>query len=106
MMFSVMLFIFFCFFGVLAMLFYMLRQEAAMFQQLREELAQQRILLRALECRIDSSGPDGRRPAPAPHEEAPGDPLLSLSFEVPDGQRQADGLDIHLDPPEGQAASR
>lgn len=100
-----MLFIFFCFFGLLGMLCFMLRQAAAMHQQLRDELAQQRILLRAIECRLDArdqgqGGKTDRKPDPLC------DPLLSLSFDAHPGSGHGGLLDIHFDPPEGQAASR
>ena len=97
-MLSVMLFIFFCFFGVLGMLWYMLRQQNALFQQLRDELAQQRLLLRAMECRLEAQAPDA--PAPPPVD----DSLLQLSFDLPQPPPEADGLDLHFEPP--QAASR
>lgn len=97
-MLSLMLFIFFCFFGVLGMLWYMLRQQNALFQQLRDELAQQRLLLRAMECRLEAQAPEA--PAPAPVD----DSLLQLSFDLPQRPPEPDGLDLHFEPP--AAASR
>lgn len=105
-MFSAMLFIFFCFFGLLGMLYFMSRQASAMHQQIRDELAQQRILLRALESRLDAISPaQGGRNAEQPADPL-SDPLLSLSFDTPPKSSQGELLDIHFDPPEERAASR
>ncbi|MDE5879346.1 MAG: hypothetical protein K2G99_04915 [Desulfovibrio sp.] len=105
-MFSALLFIFFCFFGILAALFYLLKRQEQAWQLLRDEHAQLRVLLRALESRLeylatvtldpdqarrageraDAAAPAGRS---ASVDEAPGgssgtDPLLRLSFEEPE----------------------
>lgn len=105
-MFSAMLFIFFCFFGLLGMLYFMLRQASAMHQQIRDELAQQRILLRALECRLEAMSPGGGEKKQAVSPDPLNDPLLSLSFDGPAMSSQGELLDIHFDPPEERAASR
>ena len=104
-MFSALLFIFFCFFGILAALFYLLKRQEQAWQLLRDEHAQLRVLLRALESRLEylaavtldpeqarrAGERDGARPgAPsAPLDGAPAgasgtDPLLRLSFEEPE----------------------
>lgn len=62
-MFSIMLFIFLCFFGILAVLVYMLRSQERLVRQLHEEHAQLRLLLRAVESRMDYL--DGGQPAVA-----------------------------------------
>lgn len=62
-MFSIMLFIFLCFFGILAVLVYMLRCQEKLVRQLREEHDQLRVMLRTMEARLDF--PDGRQPSAA-----------------------------------------
>ncbi len=62
-MFSIMLFIFLCFFGILAVLVYMLRCQEKLVRQLREDHAQLRVMLRALESRLDYL--DGSQPPAA-----------------------------------------
>ncbi len=47
-MFSIMLFIFLCFLGMLAVLFHMLRSQERLCRILRDEHAQMRVLLRAI----------------------------------------------------------
>ena len=54
-MFSIMLFIFLCFLGMLAVLFYMLRSQERLCQVLRDEHAQMRVLLRAMDCLLYTS---------------------------------------------------
>ncbi|WP_291438894.1 hypothetical protein [Desulfovibrio sp.] len=68
-MFSIMLFIFLCFFGILAVLVYMLRGQERLVTQLRDEHAQLRVLLRAMESRLDHL--DGTRPADAEPDDRP-----------------------------------
>ena len=64
-MFSIMLFIFLCFLGMLAVLFYMLRSQERLCQVLRDEHAQMRVLLRAMESRLDAlDGSAGSEPRP------------------------------------------
>ena len=111
-MFSIMLFIFLCFFGILAVLYHMLRSQEKLCCSLREEHAQMRVLLRALESRLDgleaaeapyapgkSAAHLTPRPAAAPAE----DPLLRLSFDEPAAAPQSPAgidpaLDLHFDP--------
>ena len=62
-MFSIMLFIFLCFFGILAVLVYMLRCQEKLVRQLREDHAQLRVMLRAMESRLDYPG--GSQPSAA-----------------------------------------
>lgn len=107
-MFSALLFMFFCFFGILAALFYLLKRQEEAQQLLRDEHAQLRVLLRALESRLEylaavTLDPEQARRTEAhlPKETTPGnavphphlngapacasdaDPLLRLSFEEP-----------------------
>ena len=112
-MFSALLFIFFCFFGILAALFYLLKRQEQAWQLLRDEHAQLRVLVRALESRLEylaavcldpeqarraeapgASETGNGKPAPgsAPRENSPAgtsgtDPLLRLSFEEPEAPR-------------------
>ncbi len=107
-MLSLMLFMFLCFLGMLGMFFYMLRNQEKMCQTLREEHAQTRLLLRALESRLERSVgcPAGQTPtssqdgADAPRQ----DPLLGLSFDAPapapSTPAMDPGLDLHFDPDE------
>ena len=109
-MFSIMLFIFLCFLGMLAVLFYMLRSQERLCQVLRDEHAQMRVLLRAMESRLDAlDGSAGSEPRPT--ETLPArDPLLHLSFEdsAPSARTDRFGrednpapdpaLDLHFDP--------
>lgn len=116
-MFSALLFIFFCFFGILAALFHMLRRQEQAWQLLRDEHAQLRVLLRALESRLEylatvTLDPEQARRAEArtggdataagapsrqPRDESPAaplgasgtDPLLRLSFEEPEAPGEA-----------------
>lgn len=118
-MFSVLLFLFFFFFGILAALFYMLRRQEQAWQTLRDENAQLRVLLRALESRLEflasvSLDPEqARRAETRPTEEnKPGtDPLLRLSFEEPETPpapakaAHDPALELHF-PPEGDAPRR
>ena len=116
-MFSIMLFIFLCFFGILAVLYHMLRSQEKLCRSLHEEHVQMRVLLRSLESRLDgldvteqentAPSPQGAvrlaaRPAPQPAE----DPLLHLSFDEPAPSVSAapaidPALDLHFDPAVG-----
>lgn len=104
-MFSIMLFIFLCFSGMLAVLFYMLRSQERLCRALRDEHAQLRVLLRALESRLDTLDGSG---AARPTQAAPaGDPLLRLSFEAPRREQTPatdPALDLHFDPPADERA--
>ena len=107
-MFSALLFMFFCFFGILAAIFYLLKRQEHAWQLLRDEHAQLRVLLRALESRLEylaavTLDPEQTRRArdparqeterenavpaspfaAAPAEASGRDPLLRLSFEEP-----------------------
>ncbi len=118
-MFSFMLFIFLCFFGILAALFYMLRSQEKLCQSLREEHAQLRVLLRALESRLDvlcdahgEGGAPSRAVDLSSRAASAEDPLRRLSFDAPDAEAQprrgrgaSEGvvdpaLDLHFDPEE------
>lgn len=109
-MFTYMLFMFFCFFGILAMFFYVLWRQEQMAKSLKEENTQLRVLLRALESRMDylaqiylsengqaqdSLAGDSRARA----DLAGTDPLLHLSFDEPAKPVEDNDnskLDIHL----------
>ncbi len=111
-MFSALLFIFFCFFGILAALFYLHKRQEQAWQLLRDEHAQLRVLTRALESRLEylatvcldpeqahksqDRAAEGHEPGQAapypPLDETPAgpsgtDPLLRLSFEEPETPR-------------------
>lgn len=132
-MFSIMLFIFLCFFGILAVLVYMLRGQEQLVTQLRDEHAQLRVLLRAMESRLDhldgtspaDAGPDARpladqsHPQAVPTEKIHGtDPLENFSGQTRAARltpahegRAADTADdplLHLsfDPPAAHAPGR
>lgn len=106
-MFSLMLFIFLCFLGMLAVQFYMLRSQERLNRTLREEHAQLRVLLRAVEARLDALGcPAAPTMAETAVQATPAaqDPLLHLSFEAPAARQAAPrtpavdpGLDLHMD---------
>ena len=94
-MFSLMLFIFLCFLGMLAVQFYMLRSHAQM-----------RVLLRAMEARLDALGCPAPKLAETAVQATPAaqDPLLHLSFDAPAAKKAAPrtpvvdpGLDLHMD---------
>ena len=112
-MFSALLFIFFCFFGILAALFYLLKRQEQAWQLLRDEHAQLRVLVRALESRLEylaavcldpeqahraearaarDAGEEKAGASSAPRSDGPAgasgtDPLLRLSFEEPEAPR-------------------
>ena len=119
-MFSIMLFIFLCFFGILAVLYHMLRSQEKLCKSLHEEHAQMRVMLRSLESRLDDldvaapaaaagNGATRLAPRPASHAAAQpaedpllllccGDPAQSASPSTP-GVDPA--LDLHFDPAVG-----
>lgn len=116
-MFSIMLFIFLCFFGILAVLYHMLRSQEKFCRALREEHAQMRVLLHAMELRLDaldsaqtpSASHNHTRSAtrlvPQPAAQPAADPLLHLSFDEPAAPQRATtpsgidpALDLHFDP--------
>ena len=76
-MFSLMLFIFLCFLGMLAVQFYMLRSQERLNRALRDEHAQMRVLLRAMEARLDALGPQTGRNGRAGHACGTGSPAAS-----------------------------
>ena len=105
-MLSLMIFIFLCFLGMLGMLYFMLRNQEKMCQTLREEHAQTRLLLRALESRLENTVRGTVAPAgmDSPREpEAPSlhDPLLRLTFDepaAPPAKPAVDpALELHMD---------
>lgn len=113
-MFSLLVFMFCFFIGSLVMFFYSLKKRESQFKSLSEENAQLRVLLRAMESRLDNmekymalcagfkkpSLSDESEPCPPESQEnSTPDPLLHLSFEDPNKNRDA-GLDILLDSPE------
>ena len=119
-MFSIMLFIFLFFFGILAVLYHMLRSQEKLCKSLHEEHAQMRVMLRSLESRIDAldvaapaaaAGNGARRLAPRPASHAAAqpaeDPLLHLSFGDPAQSASPStpgvdpALDLHFDPAVG-----
>lgn len=114
-MFSIMLFIFLCFCGILAVLFYMLRSQERLCQTLRDEHAQLRLLLRAVEARLDApcsvhgSAAEAANEGGAKFHSAPPlpehDSLLNLSFDAVGTAHQPQvktdpALDLHFDPAE------
>ena len=122
-MFSIMLFIFLCFFGILAVLYHMLRSQEKLCKSLHEEHAQMRMMLRSLESRLDAmdvaaaaapgNGATRLAPRPASHSapQPAEDPLLHLSFDDPaqSVSPSAPGvdpaLDLHFDPAVGIPAA-
>ena len=119
-MFSIMLFIFLCFFGILAVLYHMLRSQEKLCKSLHEEHAQLRVMLRSLESRLDDldvaapaaaagNGATRLAPRPASHARAQPaeDPLLHLSFGDPAQSASPStpgvdpALDLHFDPAVG-----
>lgn len=121
-MFPFMMFIFLCFLGVLATLYHILRTQEKNFHQLEEEHAQLRVLLRAMESRLDeleinvsaqdtacatAEGNDNAnrgavRLAPRRAQRPSDDDLLHLDFDSPVPQENAvdPALDLHFDPGE------
>lgn len=111
-MFPFMLFIFFCFFGVLLILYHMLRMQERHFRLLQEEHAQMRVLIRAMESRLDALQTESpneknadttegsiRRHIIHPVQRPTDDSLLHLSFEAPpEAQKKDSALDIHFEP--------
>jgi len=90
-MFSLMLFIFLCFLGMLAVQFYMLRSQERLNRALRDEHAQMRVLLRAMEARLDALGCPAPKLAETAAQATPAaqDPLLHLSFDAPAAKKAA-----------------
>lgn len=100
-MFMVMLFLFFFFLGILLLFWYFNHRLARQLQELSEEHAQLRVLLRALESRLEGvAALENVRPTGAdkstPQGEASSghDPLLHLSFD-----KNSLGESLHGDAP-------
>lgn len=111
-MLSIMFFIFLSFVGTAAMLFYAMRCQERQCRQLRDDNAELRVLIRALESRLDApripSGPAASAQEPDPAR----DPLLHLNFDSPSGASAGptsfkDGWNLRDagDPPPQPAAS-
>ncbi len=104
-MLSFMLFTFLGFLCVIALLLYFLYMQEKLFRTLRDEHAEMRLLLRAMEAKLRS--PEGAQGAGRP-EGADADTiahdaeaLLHLDFSTPlEAKKGADpGLDLHLETP-------
>ena len=109
-MMSIMFFIFLCFLGISVMLYYLLRCQERHCRMLRDDNAELRVLLRALESRMahlegDAPVTAAAQPAAAPEAAAERDSLLHLSFDAPAPEhgapreplREDPGLDLHFD---------
>ena len=104
-MMSIMFFIFLCFLGISAMLYYVLRCQERHCRMLRDDNAELRVLLRALESRmahLEGDVPVTAAPQPvvAADTAAEPDSLLHLSFDAPAPEQRAGtdpGLDLHFD---------
>lgn len=116
-MLALMGFMFFFLLSFIAMFFFFIRKQENFFRQLSDEHAQLRVLLRALECRLDHMSADNKaeegQASPECDSDAPGsaaghDPLLHLSFEEPQTiDAEIDpALDINMDEPAGQQRAR
>lgn len=111
-MFLLMLFMFFFFIGFVAMYAYLLRKLDAQNRAMNEEHAQMRVLLRAMESRLDKLGQAQRINAMLGGQTGPdsvdgeaddatgNDSLLHLSFEKPHNLAEPinPGLSLDLDP--------
>lgn len=115
-MFALMLFMFFFFLGFVAMFFYLLKRMDEQARTLGDEHAQLRVLLRAMESRIEKIAhmerltamyeqkleADGLgQPMPEDGQDvAAHDPLLHLSFEEPHNPEENMGRKLNLTPPQ------
>lgn len=114
-MLSIMLFLFLFFIGLLAMFWYFYRRVEQNARILRDEHAQLRVLMRAMESHLDhmdrietlrardeklASGDDDNPDLQVDENDNAGaDPLLHLSFEGPRRENgEKDALDINFDP--------
>lgn len=98
-MFSILLFMFFFFLGIIAIFIFIARRVDAHFRSLSEENAQLRVLLRAIESHLDGEdapcGPKTEMPA----DDAAKDPLLHLSFEkTAPGRVNDPALELRFNP--------
>lgn len=117
-MYMLMIFMFCFFLGFMAMYWYLLRKIENIARMQSDESAQLRVLMRAMEARLDKMSqmerlnalfqgklaPDAKLPGEegaAADESAGHDPLLHLSFEQPASLSEAidPGLDLNMDPP-------
>lgn len=114
-MLALMGFMFFFLLSFIAMFFFFIRKQENFFRQLSDEHAQLRVLLRALECRLDHMSADNKAEGQGSPEgdseaaESAGhDPLLHLSFEEPQTiDAEIDpALDINMDEPAGHQRAR
>lgn len=114
-MFMLMLFMFCFFLGSIAMFWYVLRKMDAQTRAFGDEHAQLRVLLRAMESRLDKIGqmerlnamfqgqmdPNTPLPGEAAQESEPAahDPLLHLSFDQPQAIKGPidPGLDLNIE---------
>lgn len=116
-MLTFMVFIFFCFSGLLAFMFHIFQTMEKQGRILRDDLAQVRVLLRALESRIDSQAVAQKATqawnyqpaneshvsgmiAPALGGAVTADSLLHLSFDVPVQDAKQGVQDSHSFDPE------
>lgn len=114
-MFALMLFMFFFFLGFVAMFMFLLKRINDHFKSMSDEHAQLRVLMRAMESRLDKithleqlnaafksqMEADGLVPPEmrAPDTSAGHDPLLHLSFEQPHDPEMNMGQKLDLTPP-------
>lgn len=103
-MFELMIFMFLFFIGSIAMFYYLIKRIDNIFNQLTDEHAQLRVLMRSLEAQLEQL--EKTKPVDGDgHQRADGmatatDPLLHLSFEqsgLPEQQLANPELDINLD---------
>lgn len=84
-----MLFIFFCFLGIIAVQIYSMHRTEQLVHELREQHAQLRVLLRAVEARLDDREPPESIEDDEPKSRGAGaDPLLHLSLDPPSARPQ------------------
>lgn len=88
------------FMGIIVMFWYVLRRMDEHYHVLAEEHAQLRVILRALESRVNCLLPESEPVKAADAvENSAQDPLLHLSFDQPtDPLMDNKGLDLHFDP--------
>lgn len=82
-MLSIMFFIFLSFVGTAAMLFYAMRCQERQCRRLQDDNAELRVLIRALESRLDAPRAPAGAAAPAQEPDPARDPLLHLNFDAP-----------------------
>ena len=123
-MFPLLIFMFCFFLGSACMFFYSLKKRESLYKNLSDEHAQLRVLMRAMESRLDNmekylgqcsglSTPEkeetGREDAQLEEraENAGHDPLLHVSFEDPGRMKDArdPALELMLDTPEDKKSS-